>query len=60
MSDPKLVVCYSLGTGAGFDLQLASMSRQICEDLAEILALYEDFITVAQMIVVREDDEIAY
>lgn len=60
MSDPKLIVCYSLGTGAGFDLQLANMSRQICEDLAELLALNEEFITVAQMIVVREDEGLAY
>lgn len=60
MTDPKLVVCYSLGAGAGFDMQLAGMSRQICEDLAEILARYDGFITVAQMIVVREGDEIVY
>lgn len=60
MSASKLLVCYSLGTGAGLDLQLAGMSRQICEDLSEILALNEDFMTVPQMILVRENDEIAY
>ncbi len=60
MSAQKLVVCYALGTGAGFDLRLAGMSRQICEDLAEILALCDGFITVPQMIVVREGEEIPY
>ena len=59
-SAPKLVVCYSLGTGAGFDLSLAAMSRQICEDLAEILALNESFITVPQMVLVRENETIDY
>ena len=59
-SAPKLVVCYSLGTGAGFDLSLAAMSRQICEDLAEILALNEAFITVPQMVLVRENETIDY
>ena len=56
----KFVVCYSLGTGAGFDLGLASLSRQICEDLAEILALNEAFVTVPQMVLVRENDSIDY
>lgn len=53
----QLVVCYSLGTGAGFDVQLAGLSRQICEDIAEILALNEDFVTIAQMLLVREGPE---
>ena len=56
----RFVVCYSLGTGAGLDLQLASLSRQLCEDLAEILALNDEFITVPQMLVVREKQELEY
>lgn len=56
----QLVVCYSLGTGAGFDTQLAGFSRQICEDFAEILALNEDFIAIPQMILVREDETLKY
>ena len=60
MATSKLVVCYSLGTGAGIDLQLASMSRQISEDLAEILALNDDFVTLPQTIVVREAEAIEY
>lgn len=60
MPNPKFVVCYSLGTGAGLDVGLGAMSRQICEDLAEILPLNDDFITVSQMLLVRENDEISY
>ncbi len=56
----RFVVCYSLGTGAGFDLQLAGLSRQLCEDFSEILALNNDFITVPQMLVVRETPDIDY
>ena len=56
----KFVVCYSLGTGAGFDVQLSSLGRQICEDFAEILALNNDFVTVPQMLVVREEGDISY
>ena len=56
----RFVVCYSLGTGAGYDLQLAELGRQLCEDLAEILTLNEGFVTVPQMLVVREADEIEY
>ncbi|MCL2325583.1 MAG: hypothetical protein FWC40_03645 [Proteobacteria bacterium] len=59
-STPRLVVCYSLGTGAGFDVQLAGLSRQICEDIAEILALHEGFIAIPQMVLVREGDDLAY
>lgn len=59
-SATKLVVCYSLGTGAGLDLNLAPMSRQICEDLAEMLALNEDFITVPQFVLVRSEESISY
>lgn len=58
--ETRFVVCYSLGTGAGFDLQLAGLSRQLCEDLAEILALNEKFISVPQMLVVRENEQIEY
>ena len=53
-SSPKLLVCYSLGTGAGLDLSLASLSRQLCEDFAELLARYENFVTVPQQVVVSE------
>ena len=60
MPASKLVVCYSLGTGAGLDLQLAGLSRQICEDIAEILALCDDFISIPQMLVVRENADIDY
>lgn len=56
----RFVVCYSLGTGAGFDVQLSSLSRQVCEDFAEILALNDSFVTVPQMLVVREQGEIDY
>ncbi len=56
----QLVVCYALGTGAGFDTQLAGFSRQICEDFAECLALNEDFIAIPQMILVREGEELSY
>ncbi|MBR4986922.1 MAG: hypothetical protein IKY83_14405 [Proteobacteria bacterium] len=56
----RFVVCYSLGCGAGLSLQLSSLGRQICEDLAEILALNEGFVTVPQMLVVREQPEIDY
>ena len=59
-SAPKLVVCYSLGTGAGFDLNLACLGRQLCEDFSELLALNEQFITVPQMVVVREADDLTY
>lgn len=59
-TQPQLVVCYSLGTGAGFDTQLAGFSRQICEDLAECLALNEAFIAVPQMILVREAEALEY
>ena len=60
MPASKLVVCYSLGTGAGLDLQLAGLSRQICEDIAEVLALCDDFISIPQMLVVRENADIDY
>ena len=56
----RFVVCYALGTGAGFDPQLGGLSRQICEDLAECLTLYDGFITVPQMVVVRGDSELSY
>lgn len=59
-NQPQLVVCYSLGTGAGFDTQLAGFSRQICEDLAECLALNASFIAVPQMILVREAESLRY
>ncbi len=59
-TQPQFVVCYSLGTGAGFDTQLAGFSRQICEDLAECLALNEAFIAIPQMILVREAEELKY
>lgn len=60
MAAAKFVVCYSLGTGAGFDVQLSSLGRQICEDFSEILALNDEFVTVPQMLVVREQAEINY
>lgn len=56
----QLVVCYSLGTGAGFDNFLAGFSRQLSEDFAECLALHDGFITVPQMILVNEKDDITY
>ena len=56
----QFVVCYALDTGAGYDVQLAGLGRQICEDLAEILALNERFTTVPQMVVVREDGDLQY
>ncbi len=56
----QLVICYSLGTGAGFDNFLAGFSRQLCEDFAECLALNEDFIAIPQMILVNNSDEIQY
>lgn len=59
-SGTRFVVCYSLGTGAGFDLQLSGLSRQLCEDLSEILALNDEFVTVPQMLVVRENPDIEY
>lgn len=60
MAAGRFVVCYSLGTGAGYDLQLAGLSRQLCEDLSEILTLNDGFVTVPQMLVVREASEIEY
>ena len=59
-SSPKLLVCYSLGAGAGLDLSLASLGRQLCEDFAELLALNEGFVTVPQMVVVREAEDLIY
>ena len=59
-STSKFVVCYSFGVGAGFDTNLAGIGRQICEDLSELLALNEEFITVPQMVVIHEADELHY
>lgn len=59
-STPKFIICYSLGVGAGFDTNLACIGRQLCEDLAELLALNEEFITIPQMVVIHEADELVY
>lgn len=52
----RFIACFSFGTGAGFDLQLAANARQLAEDFSDILALLDNVVAIPRTLLIPQGE----